>query len=145
MAFQLGVICGGPSLERGISLNSARTLLDHFSGPNIHIRPFYIDRDLNPYALDAHQLYSNTPSDFDFKLQKVSQVLDRESFIKELAQCDLIFPCIHGEFGETGDLQALLESANLPFVGSSSTSCKSFFLKHQAAVTLMQNGFRTIP
>lgn len=145
MAFQLGVICGGPSLERGISLNSARTLLDHFSGPNIHVRPFYIDRDLNPYALDAHQLYSNTPSDFDFKLKEVSQILDRESFIKELAECDLIFPCIHGEFGETGDLQALLESANLPFAGSSSASCKSFFLKHQAAVNLMQHGFRTIP
>lgn len=26
---QVGVICGGPSAERGISLNSARSVLDH--------------------------------------------------------------------------------------------------------------------
>lgn len=145
MRFQLGIICGGPSLERGISLNSARTLLDHLSGQGIAVRPFYIDRSLNAYALNPHQLYSNTPSDFDFKLHQVAEALSESSFREQLEACDLVFPCIHGEFGETGDLQALLEKAHIPFVGSSSEACRSFFLKHQAAVTLMQNGFRTIP
>lgn len=28
-AFKVGIVCGGPSAERGISLNSARSVLDH--------------------------------------------------------------------------------------------------------------------
>ena len=32
--------------------------------------------------------------------------------------CDLIFPALHGTFGEDGQLQRILESRNLPFVGS---------------------------
>lgn len=32
---KLGLICGGPSAERGISLNSARSVLDHLQ---VHIR-----------------------------------------------------------------------------------------------------------
>jgi len=28
-ALRVGLICGGPSAERGISLNSARSVLDH--------------------------------------------------------------------------------------------------------------------
>lgn len=28
-ALSVGIVCGGPSAERGISLNSARSVLDH--------------------------------------------------------------------------------------------------------------------
>ena len=38
--------------------------------------------------------------------------------------CDVIFPVLHGEFGEDGQLQAILEQRNLPFVGSGSTACR---------------------
>jgi hypothetical protein len=37
--FTIGVICGGPSPERGISLNSARSVLDHLASDNIIINP----------------------------------------------------------------------------------------------------------
>lgn len=32
---RVGVICGGPSAERGISLNSARSVIDHIQVPFI--------------------------------------------------------------------------------------------------------------
>ena len=67
--FTVGIICGGPSLERGISLNSARSVADHLECKNIIIKIFYIDQDRNPYEIDKKQLYSNTPSDFDFKIK----------------------------------------------------------------------------
>ncbi|CAN5350467.1 D-alanine--D-alanine ligase [soil metagenome] len=34
--------------------------------------------------------------------------------------CDVVFPVLHGAFGESGELQEILESRRLPFVGSSS-------------------------
>ncbi|PIR88150.1 MAG: D-alanine--D-alanine ligase, partial [Candidatus Harrisonbacteria bacterium CG10_big_fil_rev_8_21_14_0_10_45_28] len=40
---KVAIICGGPSLERGISLNSARSVLDHLSSDQIEVVPFYLD------------------------------------------------------------------------------------------------------
>ena len=38
--------------------------------------------------------------------------------------CDVVFPVLHGEFGESGELQEILEQRNLPFVGSSSKASR---------------------
>ena len=35
---------------------------------------------------------------------------------------DVVFPVLHGDFGESGELQAILETRGLPFVGSGSAS-----------------------
>src|SRR5256714_5962699 len=37
---------------------------------------------------------------------------------------DVIFPVLHGEFGESGELQEILEHRNLPFVGSGSKASR---------------------
>jgi D-alanine-D-alanine ligase len=37
---------------------------------------------------------------------------------------DVIFPVLHGEFGESGELQEILESRGLPFVGSGSAASR---------------------
>jgi len=34
--------------------------------------------------------------------------------------CDVVFPVLHGEWGEDGDLQEILEARKIPFVGSGS-------------------------
>ena len=145
MAFHLGVICGGPSCERGISLNSARSLLDHLQDDTLTIHPLYVDRELRFYRLSSAQLYSNTPSDFDFKLYETAEHLEGKALEAVLKNIDLVFPAIHGSFGETGELQALLEKMNIPFVGSGSEACKKLFFKHCAAETLMRKGFGTLP
>jgi UDP-N-acetylmuramate--alanine ligase len=36
---------------------------------------------------------------------------------------DVVFPVLHGAFGEDGQLQALLEQRGIPFVGSGSAAC----------------------
>ena len=38
--------------------------------------------------------------------------------------CDVIFPVLHGEFGESGELQEILEQRKLPFVGSGSRASR---------------------
>jgi len=37
---------------------------------------------------------------------------------------DVIFPVLHGQFGESGELQEILEKRNLPFVGSGSVASR---------------------
>lgn len=143
--FKLAVICGGPSQERGISLNSARSVLDHVQNSLIDIIPIYVDNQKQFYRISSAQLYSNTPADFDFKLNKTAKKLDLEALKELLKSVDLVFPVIHGSFGEDGELQDLLERYQIPFVGHSSACCKWMFRKHQAAETLRNHGFSTLP
>ena len=143
--FKIAVVCGGPSLERGISLNSARSLLDHLSDQTIRVIPFYVDQGLSFYRLSPAQLYSNTPSDFDFKLRQTAVPLDQASAIEAMQDCDLVFPCIHGAFGEDGQLQQLLENHQIPFVGSPSAVCRIMANKFDAAAYLGMHGYATLP
>ncbi|MBI5273518.1 MAG: hypothetical protein HY860_00500 [Chlamydiales bacterium] len=142
---QLALICGGPSIERGISLNSARSVLDHLPPSLVNIHTIYVDQECHFYQISTSQLYSNTPSDFDFKLEDTATFLDKEDLISLLKQMDMVFPVIHGRFGDDGELQQLLEEHHIPYVGSSPTSCKKMFFKHLAQERLNQHNFFTLP
>ncbi len=144
-SFKLALICGGPSPERGISLNSARSVMDHLKSDSVEILPLYINQAKQFYLLSQAQLYSNTPGDFDFKLQRMASPLDFASLLPLLKSVDLIFPVVHGAFGEDGELQAFLEENQLPFIGPSSACCRRIFHKHRAAQQLQKEGFATVP
>jgi D-alanine--D-alanine ligase len=142
--FKIAVICGGPSAERGISLNSARSILDHLSSDTTEIIPFYVDCDLNFHLISSSQLYSNTPSDFDFKLHGSAKALDQQGLIEALKGVDLVFPAIHGEFGEDGQIQTLLEEIKVPFIGSDSRSCQKMYCKYEVKNLLKAHGLPTL-
>ncbi len=141
----LALLCGGPSLERGISLNSARSVLDHLQSDSVTIRPIYFDQKRNAYVLSPTQLYSNTPADFDFKLAQTSLPLSDEQLEKELKNVDIVFPAMHGHFGEDGTIQKWLEDRDIPFVGASSAACKKSFDKYRANEFIKEQGFYTRP
>lgn len=145
MDFSIAILTGGPSLERGISLNSARSLLDHLSSDSVHVKPFYFDPKKQAYQLAPGQLYSNTPADFDFKIGKIARSLSERQLVRELRACDLVFPAIHGSFGEDGELQLLLEQNGIPFVGSGSAACQKCFDKYEANQLIRTHGFFTKP
>ncbi|MES2272601.1 MAG: hypothetical protein V4487_00215, partial [Chlamydiota bacterium] len=141
----IAIICGGPSRERGISLNSARSFLDHTSSLDLCLTVFYVNPKGAYYQLTPGQLYSNTPSDFDFKLAQNATPLNETSLIARLLGVDLVFPLIHGTYGEDGALQQFLETHRIPFVGASSRVCRTIFNKYLARKMLMENGFQTLP
>ncbi len=137
----VAVLCGGPSLERGISMNSARSVLDHLGSLGVEIVPVYFNEKKKAFKISTAQLYSNTPSDFDFKLAISGKELSNSSLIKILKNVDIVFPCIHGTFGEDGELQAFLEKNKIPFIGSSARACKMAFDKHRANEYIRSLGF----
>lgn len=145
MMIKLAVLCGGCSPERGISLNSARSLCDHLDPSVFDVMPIYLDLNLTPYLMVRDHLYNNTPSDFDFKLQNTGQHLSEQAFIDTLKSADLVFPVMHGKYGEDGTVQQLLESHGIPFVGAPSSACFTCFDKYKANETIKENGFFTLP
>ncbi|CAN8260021.1 unnamed protein product [Cochlearia groenlandica] len=144
---RVGLVCGGPSAERGISLNSARSVLDHIQGNGIIVSCYYIDHDLKAFAISSAQLYSNTPADFDFKLESLAEGFSSLSEFAEhlVSAVDIVFPVIHGRFGEDGGIQELLESHSIPFVGTGSRECRQAFDKYEASLKLKEHGFMSVP
>ncbi|XP_057435324.1 uncharacterized protein LOC130728018 isoform X2 [Lotus japonicus] len=58
---------------------------------------------------------------------------------------DIVFPVIHGQFGEDGRIQELLEKYNVPYVGTGSKECCQAFDKYKASLELRKHGFVTVP
>ncbi|MBU1683512.1 hypothetical protein KJ742_06250 [Patescibacteria group bacterium] len=142
---KIALLCGGPSLERGISLNSARSVCDHLHSDEIEILPIYFDHKKNAYQISRSQLYSNTPSDFDFKLHTSGKPLSKSAFAKFLKTVDLAFPVMHGPFGEDGEIQRILKRHKCPCIGSPEDACKRAFDKFNANEFIAHNGFYTLP
>ncbi len=74
----------------------------------------------------------------------------REYDIQELALtpdmtgwADVVFPVLHGGYGEDGRLQELLESASIRFVGPSSTACRCIMDKKISKRLMLDNGLTT--
>ncbi len=143
--FTIAVLCGGPSLERGISLNSARSVCDHLESERVRLVPVFFDQQVRPFPISRGQLYSNTPSDFDFKLEGGTPPLSEAGLRELLRSADIVFPVIHGRFGEDGQLQSFLEECGCPYVGPPSWACRAGFDKHTARRTLSEAGFFTLP
>jgi len=142
---KIALLCGGPSLERGISLNSARSVCDHLHSDEVKVLPIYFDHFKKPYQISRAQLYSNTPSDFDFKLKTSAKPLTKTAFARFLKTVDLAFPVMHGPFGEDGQIQRILKRHNCPCIGSPEEACKRAFDKYNANEFIKKHGFFTLP
>ncbi|HLH46645.1 MAG TPA: hypothetical protein VKV25_05750, partial [Acidimicrobiales bacterium] len=146
MPLRVALLFGGPSPERGISLNSARSVADHLEGPGLVLEALvYFDGRRRPFRVTRPLLYSNTPDDFDFKLSLTSSPLDDAQLTAVLRGCDLAFPVMHGSFGEDGGVQSILEAAGVPFVGSSAAACATAYDKARCLEHLTAAGIPTVP
>ena len=61
------------------------------------------------------------------------------------APADIVFPVLHGQFGEDGQLQAILEQRGLPFVGSGSQASQLSMDKDAAKRAWQAAGLPTAP
>lgn len=143
---RVAILTGGPSPERGISLNSARSLADHLEDGVVRVDPIvYFDVRRRAHLISRKMLYSNTPEDFDFKLSSASEPLSGAHLAQVLAAADLVFPVMHGEFGEDGQIQGMLEEARLPYVGSGPQSSAVAYDKWLAHGALGERGITVVP
>jgi len=123
---RVGLIFGGRSGEHEVSLRSARSVMAAIDREKYELVPIGItkeghwtlgevelleagDEPLQPAAL------LGDPS--QRALMRVLHEGDRMT-LSNVAELDLIFPILHGPYGEDGTMQGLLELANLPYVGS---------------------------
>ena len=122
--YRVGVLFGGRSGEHEVSLASARNVMEALSQAGHTVIPLGIDRSGrwlvqgDPWArlTDASQQPVNG--------QPLARSGDPAALLPlaeaqaALPPLDIVFPVLHGPFGEDGTVQGLLEMADLPYVGS---------------------------
>ena len=95
---KLGVIFGGMSTENKVSEESAKSILSKLDKEKYNIYPIYISKDGKWWK----------------GKEKKEEI---ENIIAYLKQLDIVFPVLHGLYGEDGTIQGLLELIKVPYVG----------------------------
>ncbi len=79
--------------------------------------------------------------ELDYNVQK-KDFNDLDNF-NELKDCDMVFIALHGEEGESGLLQAELESLGVYFTGPDSSACMKSWNKSISKDVIRNNGLKT--
>ena len=130
---RVGVIFGGRSGEHEVSVRSARAIIEAIDQKKFEVVPIAIGKDgkwlgpsqstqLLPTAV--HQLLRSKPGDDSGDVALLGDPshkglisLQPQASSAVAEKLDVVFPALHGPFGEDGTLQGLLEMADIPYVG----------------------------
>ena len=110
------VLAGGPDRERPVSLQSGATITAALAEAGHVVE----QRDITPLDLSA-----------------------LDEFVAWRG--DVVFPILHGPWGEGGGLQRILDQRGLPYVGSSGPAADLCMDKQRTKVALQQAGLPTPP
>jgi D-alanine-D-alanine ligase len=130
---RVGVIFGGRSGEHEISIRSARAIIESIDRRKFEVVPIAITEEgkwlapaqsaqLLPAAVHDLVASNTAASTGDIALlgdpsHKGLISLERDAQAPVAEKLDVVFPALHGPFGEDGTLQGLLEMADVPYVG----------------------------
>lgn len=141
---RVGLFFGGPSREREISFAGGRTVFDNLNKQLFEPVLYFIDSHRQLIELDWSFMYKGTirdfyppsaelppsPNHFQIYLESLGALTpeDRKRIAASVGtlrqwtdlkgQIDIAFLALHGEFGEDGQIQGLLESLDIPYTGS---------------------------
>jgi D-alanine-D-alanine ligase len=121
---RLGILFGGRSGEHEVSLTSAASLIRALDPAKYDVVPIGISRQGKWFVGSAAEKL--LPAVLERGLPVTPSVVPRGPQLIPLesqppnavAPVDVIFPVLHGTFGEDGTVQGLLELAGIPYVGA---------------------------
>lgn len=124
----VAILFGGKSAEHEVSLQSAKNVIDAIDKDKYNPILIGIDK-AGKWLLNEHSkflLHTDNP-----KLIKLNQASDSIAIVPQSQgkifnlvrrqsdiSIDVVFPILHGPFGEDGTVQGLLKLANVPYVGA---------------------------
>ena len=118
---KIGIIIGGQSSEHTVSLTSGNCIIDAIDSTAYEITPFGINLEglwlsieettqrLKEFELGERDSLGRSTG---------THLLNSHETLSALGEMDVIFPIIHGTYGEDGKLQGFLDLANIPYVGA---------------------------
>ncbi len=102
---------GGRSSEHDVSVNSAHSVIEALDPKRYDVRPIEISRD------GRWELSRVRQSELRAASSDSLPIPVGERGLEPLGSVDVVFPVLHGPFGEDGTVQGLLELAGVAYVG----------------------------
>jgi len=122
---KISIVCGGPSSEYEVSLNSADSILR------------YIDKDkYDPYIF----YISMEGKAILYKAKETIEIIEEENLhnlfdeVLKLKDMHMNILALHGEFGEDGVFQSILQFLKIPFTGCKSSASALCMDKYRAGL-----------
>lgn len=148
------LLFGGRSGEHMISCATAAAVMEAIDRSRFEIVPVGITLDGNWVpALDNPQHYTlkdgqgtfveSTDQRIAFLAgtnRLVGFLASNPAELTDLGEIDVVFPLLHGPFGEDGTIQGLLETADIPYVGCGVTASATAMDKHLTKTIISQAG-----
>jgi len=116
---RVAVLRGGPSSEYDVSLNTGAAVLKYLPEK-------YLAHDI---LISRHGVWHR---------DGVERNPERA-----LNHIDVVFNALHGEYGEDGKVQRILETLHVPYTGSDSIASAHGMNKHLAKKTFSNNGIKS--
>ncbi len=131
---KLGVIFGGRSGEYEISIRSAKTVIEQIDRDKYEVIPIAISQEgrwlkpkesLKLFAAQTQEVLNEAVESYpnneialigDTKYKGLIG-LETSDTKENIMPLDVVFPVLHGTYGEDGTIQGLFEMANIPYVG----------------------------
>ncbi len=114
---RVGIVYGGRSGEHEVSIASAASIFKHLDRTRYEPVPILIEKSGQwvlgakaPTAISAAAVLEERRTE---ALQSVEPTVAVNN-----TRLDVVFPVLHGPYGEDGTVQGLLELANVPYVGA---------------------------
>jgi D-alanine-D-alanine ligase len=111
------VVFGGRSGEHEVSLASARAIMEALKGRH-EVVPVGITRSGRWISAGDPMRELESKSKEIPDAAPVSRLPASGNLPNALSSVDVVFPVLHGPFGEDGTIQGMLELAGIPYVGS---------------------------
>lgn len=126
---RVGILFGGRSSEHEVSLLSAKNVIEALDKTKYEPVLVGIDKNGEWHLRDTYQflLYPEDPKLIQLHGSKENVALIPKETGNQLvslsggsqhAPVDVVFPVLHGSYGEDGTIQGLLKMADIPFVGA---------------------------
>lgn len=105
---KLGVIFGGMSTENEVSVVSANSILKNLNQEKYEIFPIYIGKD------GIWHQCMEVGKEFGEEITNKEKIKNVMEYLENL---DILFPVLHGLYGEDGSIQGLFQLLKKPYVG----------------------------
>ncbi len=128
---RIGLVYGGRSGEHEVSLASAKAVMENLDRTKYEVVPIGITKNGTWLLVTESTELITTGQDADQEDSTKTPIviltadptvrrllpLRADTPLQDDGRLDVIFPVLHGTYGEDGTLQGLLEMANVPYVG----------------------------
>lgn len=153
----IAVIFGGRSTEHDVSIITAHTpiIQSLLAAGTFNVVPVYIKKDGSWYSDTAmNELSYFRQGDIEEKLKRLKKLrfafdnglkLIYPGIISKTVSIDVVFPAMHGTFGEDGSLMGFLRMAGVPFVGCDIAASAVAMDKALAKQVVAAEGIPVVP